>query len=58
MQTELRLRWLRMKRHLLTCGDLDARRSNRRLQRLVTRLAADGASVRGRLCRRPAAVLA
>jgi hypothetical protein len=54
MHTDLRLRLLRMKRHLLTCADLDARRSNRRLKRLMTRLAADGPA-RGRLCRRAAA---
>jgi hypothetical protein len=58
MNTDLRLRYLRLKRHLLTLSDLDARRANRRTKRLVARLGADSTSRRGRLCRRSAALAA
>ena len=33
MRSDLHLRWLRLKRHLLTCADLEAGRTNRRARR-------------------------
>jgi hypothetical protein len=58
MHNDLRIRWLRLKRHLLTCADSSARRSTRRARRPVARLAADSAPFRGLLCRRSAALAA
>jgi hypothetical protein len=58
MRTELHLRWLRLKRHLLTCADLEARRTNRRARRLLVRLDAGFVPTPVRLCRRPAALAA
>jgi len=46
MRSDLHLRWLRLKRHLLTCADLDARRTNRRTKRVLVSL--DAGSSTGR----------
>ena len=59
MRTDLHLRWLRLKRHLLTCADLEARRTNRRASRLLENaLDAGVMPVPVRLCRRPTALAA